>query len=145
MTTRPQRFSLLAPLALALTGAACAAGAAEGPAPVAAPTAAAPAAATPAAPRPPALTAAQRQPYLGSYSITTPDGERITFRVFEENGMLKGQPGAEPALQLVHEGGDVFRSVGQYEYTVTFAVEAGRATGFTARNQGGVLQGVRIP
>jgi hypothetical protein len=142
MTNRSRALAKQAALALGL--AACAQSAVESPDPVA-PPAVATGATVPGTPAPPTLTAAQRRPYLGNYSITTPDGERITFRVYEENGMLKGQPGSENALQLVPQGGDIFRTVGQYEYTVTFVVEAGRATGFTARNQSGVLQGTRIP
>ncbi|MBW3627944.1 MAG: hypothetical protein KY464_01485 [Gemmatimonadetes bacterium] len=140
----PTRRLCLLPLACtALTAAifvSCAPAAVESPVGAAAnPIAAA------AAPIQPALTAAQREPYLGSYSITTPEGERITFRVFEENGMLKGQPAAQEALQLIHQGGDTFRTEGQYQYVVTFAIENNRATSFTARNPSGVLQGVRIP
>jgi hypothetical protein len=36
------------------------------------------------------LTAAQRQVFVGKYSVTMPHGEQTTLRVFEENGQLKG-------------------------------------------------------
>ena len=94
---------------------------------------------------PPVLTTAQRQPYIGSYVITTPDNERITFRIYEAEGMLLGQPGAEAPVRLVYLGDNLFRTEGQYNYTVTFIIENGRATRFTARSGDTVLQGVRLP
>ena len=141
MTTRRPFVPVFACIALSVAlVASCA------PAAVESPTVAAPDPSAPAeAPSQPALTAEQREPYLGSYAITTPEGERITFRVYEENGALKGQPGAQEPLQLVHQGGDIFRTEGQYQYVVTFVVENGRATSFTARNPSGVLHGVRLP
>jgi hypothetical protein len=137
MTTRAQPVAVLAPILLPLfLGLGACSAAVESPAAVApAPTAA----------TTPALTAVQRQPYLGSYSITTPEGERITFRIYEENGVLKGQPGAEEPVRLVYLGDNLFRTEGQYNYTVTFILENGRATRFTARSGDTVLQGVRIP
>ena len=91
------------------------------------------------------LTSAQRQPYLGSYVITTPDNERINFRIYESEGALLGQPGAEAPVRLVYLGDNLFRTEGQYDYTVTFIIENGRAARFTARSGDTVLQGTRLP
>ena len=102
--------------------------------------------APPAAPAgPPALTAAQRQPFVGSYSITTPEGERIPFRIYESEGALLGQPGTETPVRMVYLGNNSFRTEGQYNYTVTFVLEGGRAARFTARSGDTVLEGVRLP
>ena len=98
-----------------------------------------------APPGPPVLTAAQRQPYIGSYTITTPEGERIPFRLYESEGALLGQPGADAPVRMVYLGDNLFRTEGQYNYTVTFIIENGRATRFTARSGDTVLQGTRLP
>src|SRR5688500_19628581 len=42
------------------------------------------------------LTAAQRQAFVGSYAVTLPYGEPRSFRIFEENGMLKAQTDEDP-------------------------------------------------
>ncbi len=94
---------------------------------------------------PPVLTSAQRRPYIGSYTITTPEGERIPFRLYESEGMLLGQPGADAPVRMVYLGDNLFRTEGQYDYTVTFILENGRATRFTARSGDTVLQGARVP
>ena len=99
----------------------------------------------PAPAGPPVLTSAQRQPYVGSYVITTPDGERLPFRLYESEGMLLGQPGAEAPVRMVYLGDNLFRTEGQHNYTVTFILENGRATRFTARSGDTVLEGSRVP
>ena len=131
MNRRTRTVSLALQAAVALLLAGCA-GAAPPPPP-------------PAPAGPPVLTSAQRQPYIGSYVITTPDNERINFRIYESEGMLVGQPGAEAPVRLVYLGDNLFRTQGQYDYTVTFIIENGRATRFTARNGDTVLQGQRVP
>jgi hypothetical protein len=128
MNRRPRTFSFLL-FGFALVIAGCSRPAPPPPAPAG----------------PPVLTAAQRRPYLGSYTITTPEGERIAFRVYESEGMLLGQPGTEAPVRMVYLGDNLFRTEGQYDYMVTFVIENGVAARFTARSGDTVLQGQRLP
>jgi hypothetical protein len=94
------------------------------------------------------LTAAQRQAFVGTYSVTLPFGEQTSLRIFEENGALKGQPENDPNSQegrrLLYQGDNVFRPEGA-DFVLTFVLENGRATKFTARREDGVMEGTRIP
>ena len=93
------------------------------------------------------LTAAQRQAFVGSYSVTLPGGGQSSLRIFEENGVLKGQPENQPgdARRLLYQGDNVFWPEGTPNFTLTFVVEGGRATKFTGRRPDGVIEGIRIP
>jgi hypothetical protein len=97
------------------------------------------------------LTAAQRQAFVGVYSVIL-GGEEMFFRIIEENGVLRGRawrPGAEPENQesrrLLYQGGNVFRPEGMPDFTLTFVLEGARATRFTVRRPDGVMEGVRVP
>ena len=90
------------------------------------------------------LTAEQRQVYVGSYNVVTPEGQMI-FRVFEENGLLKGEPQGEEAIRIYNQGAHVFNPQGMPDFTITFAVVDGRATKLTARRGDMVLEGTRQP
>jgi hypothetical protein len=91
------------------------------------------------------LTAAQRQAFVGSYSVTLPSGEQRSFRIFEEGGVLKGQPENQEALRLLYQGDNAFRPEGMPNFTLTFVLESGRATKFTGRRPDGVMEGIRVP
>ena len=90
------------------------------------------------------LTAAQRQAFVGTYAVTLPYGEQRTLRVFEEDGVLKGQPNDNEPRRLLYQGDNVFRPEGA-DFVLTFVVENGRATKFTSRREDGVMQGTRVP
>jgi hypothetical protein len=90
------------------------------------------------------LTAAQRQSFVGSYSVTLPLGGGSVVRIFEENGVLKALSDGE-TRRLLYQGDAVFRPEGLPDFVLTFVIEGGRATRFTGRRQDGVMEGVRIP
>ena len=85
------------------------------------------------------LTPTQRQTYIGSYTGTSPDGEAMTFRIYEEDGVLKGQPEGQESKRLLYQGDHVFLPEGMPDLTVSFAVAADRATRFTARRPDQVI------
>lgn len=91
------------------------------------------------------LTASQRQAFVGSYSVTLPHGEQKTLRVFEDNGVLKGEPEGQNAVRLLYQGDNVFRPEGIPGFVFTFVVENGRATKLTGRRPDGVMEGIRRP
>jgi hypothetical protein len=98
------------------------------------------------------LTAAQRQAFVGTYSLKATSGSPLppdasmSFRVVEENGVLMGKPGdQEAARRLLYQGDNVFRPEGVPDFILTFVIENGRATKFTARKEDGVMVGVRVP
>lgn len=91
------------------------------------------------------LTAAQRQAYVGVYSVTLPQGEQTMLNVFEENGILMAHPdNQDESRKLVYQGDNVFLAGGDPEFAIVFVVENGRATKFTVRRADGVIQGVRV-
>lgn len=91
------------------------------------------------------LTAAQRQAYVGVYSVSLPQGEQTMLNVFEENGILMAHPdNQDESRKLVYQGDNVFLAGGDPEFAIVFVVENGRATKFTVRRADGVIQGVRV-
>ena len=91
------------------------------------------------------LTAAQRQSFVGTYSVTLPMGGQDVLRIFEENGLLKAHSSHENKTgRLLYQGDGAFRPEGS-NFVITFAFDAGRATGFTGRREDGVLKGARMP
>jgi hypothetical protein len=90
------------------------------------------------------LTAAQRQVFIGTYSVTLPQGEPTSLRVYEENGALMGQPEHQEAKRLLHQGENVFFVEGVPDFSLAFVVENGRATKFTLRKADGMGEGVRL-
>jgi len=91
------------------------------------------------------LTAAQRQSFVGTYSVTLPMGGRDVLRIFEENGLLKAHSSHENKTgRLLYQGDGAFRPEGS-NFVITFVFDAGRATGFTGQREDGVLRGARMP
>lgn len=91
------------------------------------------------------LTAAQRQAYVGVYSVSLPQGEQTMLNVYEENGILMAHPdNQDESRKLVYQGDNVFLADGDPEFAIVFVVENGRATKFTVRRADGVIQGVRV-
>jgi hypothetical protein len=98
------------------------------------------------------LTAAQRQAFVGTYTVTATTGSPLppdasmSFRIVEENGVLMAKGGDEEAKRLLYQGDHVFRPEGvRGDVTVTFVVENGRATKATIRKEDGVIEVVRVP
>ncbi|HEX6749590.1 MAG TPA: hypothetical protein VF092_20025 [Longimicrobium sp.] len=100
-----------------------------------------------AAPKDLPLTAEQRQAYVGTYDVSRPDGEKVTLRIFEEDGVLKGQPSDNPTevKRLMYQGDNVFVPEG-VPMTLAFTVVDGRATKFTfTQRDGEPHEAVRAP
>jgi hypothetical protein len=91
------------------------------------------------------LTSAQRQSFVGTYSVTLPMGGRDVLRIFEEDGLLKAYSSHENKTgRLLYQGDGVFRPEGS-NFVITFVFDGGRATGFTAHREDGVMKGTRTP
>jgi hypothetical protein len=89
------------------------------------------------------LTAAQRQSFVGTYSVTLPMGGRDVLRVFEENGLLKAHSSHENRTgRLLYQGDGAFRPEGS-NFVITFVFDSGRATRFTGHREDGVMKGTR--
>ena len=89
------------------------------------------------------LTAAQRQSFVGSYSVMLPMGGQDVLRIFEENGILKAHSSHENRTgRLLYEGDGAFRPEGS-DFVITFVIEAGRATSFQGLREDGVIKGTR--
>ena len=90
------------------------------------------------------LTAEQRQGYIGSYAAATPDG-RMAFRIYEEAGVLKGQPEGNEPKRLFYQGENVFHPEGMPEFKVTFTMDGAKAAKFVATTPEGPIEAVRVP
>lgn len=138
MSLEHRRFPRLFPLVGALSLSLLASTAAHAQAGASAPAATAPTQEV-------ALTAAERQQLVGSYVLSAPGmpGRSMPFRVYEEQGVLYGQPqGGEPK-RMIHQGQNRFRPEGDATAVVAFAVAGGKATGFTVSTPEGTLEGTR--
>jgi hypothetical protein len=94
------------------------------------------------------LTAAQRQSYMGNYTVDLPQGGSGTVRVFEENGALKmwasGHDDEKPR-RLLSQSDHVFLAENTPDFVLTFVMDGGRATGFNIRKADpGLIVGVRV-
>jgi len=89
------------------------------------------------------LTAAERQSFVGIYSVKLPLGWGSVVRIFEENGVLKALSEGE-TRRLLYQGDGVFRFEGMPDLVLTFVLEGGRATRFTGRKPDGPVEGRRI-
>ena len=90
------------------------------------------------------LTAEQRQGLVATYTVVTPEGQ-MSFRIFEEAGVLKGAPGEGEAKRLLHQGGNVFHPEGMPEFKLTFTMEGAKATKFVAVTPEFTLEATRAP
>lgn len=93
------------------------------------------------------LTAEQRQAYVGTYEASGPDGQKVSMRVFEENGALRGLPSNRDASQsrrLLYQGDNVFQPEGMSSFVMTFTLADGKATKFSFTREGAVYDAVRV-
>ncbi len=128
--------------ALALAGAMPARASAQAPAPQPATRTAAPAPAARDLP----LTDGERQAYVGTYSGTLPQGGTGLVRVYLRGDTLRmSRSDDSRAPRLLYQGGHVFRAEGVPDFVIDFAVEKGRATGFSVQKDDGVLRATRVP
>ncbi|GJG85297.1 hypothetical protein tb265_04780 [Gemmatimonadetes bacterium T265] len=82
--------------------------------------------------------------YVGQYTLADSAGGPDTpLRVFEQGGGLSGQLRANAPTRLVPSGPDAFHPDAAPEFTLTFAVERGRAVAVTVRGPGVRLRGPR--
>ena len=89
------------------------------------------------------LTPAQRQSFVGTYSVMLPMGGQDVLTILEENGILKAHSSHENRTgRLLYQGDGAFRPEGS-EFIITFVIEAGRATSFQGLREDGVIKGAR--
>jgi hypothetical protein len=94
----------------------------------------------PAAAKEPALTAAQRQAYVGTYAFTRSDGRQMSLRIYDENGALHGEPTGQTPKRLVYLGDAAFQPEGLPDLKLTFTLVDGRATKLSFRQNGTVFE-----
>ena len=92
-----------------------------------------------------ALTAAERQQFVGVYDMRAPgSGEAMgTFRVFEKDGTLLGDINGQHTATLLYQGDNVFRPKEDATYTVTFTIEKGVAAAVVVQGPNERIEGVR--
>lgn len=93
------------------------------------------------------MEAAERQRFIGEYTLTMPDGESVPFKIWEEQEKLIGQPGDDEPSRLLYQGDNVFRPEKNTAIVVTFVVEGEKAVRFTAKrgDDPAEIRGVRKP
>jgi len=93
------------------------------------------------------VAAEQRQAYVGTYEATMPDGQKVSLRVFEENGVLRGLPSnrdPSDSKRLLYQGDNVFQPEGMPRFVMTFTLADGKATKFSFTREGQVFDAVRV-
>jgi CubicO group peptidase (beta-lactamase class C family) len=97
-------------------------------------------------PRGVALSGTERARYVGSYTLTSPSGQRVPVRVFEQAGTLMGQIGGQPPSRLVALGNHAFVLHENPEVRIDFDVSGERATKLTLVQPGGArVEATRDP
>jgi CubicO group peptidase (beta-lactamase class C family) len=93
----------------------------------------------------PSLPAGGASRYVGRYELRAEPGQpAMLLRVFEEEGQLAGQIRQNTPSRLEYLGDDRFRPVESPEFTVTFTVANGRATGLVMEAPGVRMTGGRV-
>jgi D-alanyl-D-alanine carboxypeptidase len=96
-------------------------------------------------PRGIALAGAERARYVGTYTLTTPSGQRTPIRVFEQGDTLVAQVGGQMTGRLIPLGNHLFVLRENPEVRITFAVDGGRATKLTFAPPGASMEATRDP
>jgi CubicO group peptidase (beta-lactamase class C family) len=92
-----------------------------------------------------ALSDAERQPFVGSYSVTAaPDKPPMPLRVFVRGDTLMGQLRNNDPTRLIYQGDNIFRPAAAPEFSITFTVEHGEAMQLSIVSPDGTMRGVRI-
>jgi ketosteroid isomerase-like protein len=94
----------------------------------------------------PPLSGAERQRFVGLYSVAAPgSGQRAaSLRVYEGDGALMGRINANDPTRLLYQGNGAFRPEQAPTFLVTFTVENGRATRVSMRSPEGTMEGARV-
>ena len=92
-----------------------------------------------------ALTAAERQQFVGTYDMTMGGSGQGAgyFRVYEKDGTLFGDINGHHTATLLYQGDNVFRPKEDATYTVTFTIEQGVAKSLVVKGEHEQLEGVR--
>jgi D-alanyl-D-alanine carboxypeptidase len=98
----------------------------------------------PGAPRA-TLTEADRQRYVGSYRLATPDGGTMDVRVWSEGGQLRAHPAGQGQLTLVPQGDHAFLDSSNPNIAIRFTLEGARAAKLTVTQGGRTMEAPRIP
>ena len=89
------------------------------------------------------LGAAERQRYVGRYTVTTPEGTMV-LRVYEEGEKLMGVPEGDPEpSRLLYQGDHTFRPEMNVAMKIVFTVADDRATKFTLTREGMTMEAIR--
>lgn len=92
-----------------------------------------------------ALAGAERARYVGSYSLTTPSGQKAPMRIYEQGPALLGQVAGQPPSRLVALGNHAFVLQDDPDVRVTFTVSGDRATKLTMAQPGLTMEATRDP
>jgi len=92
-----------------------------------------------------ALAGSERARYVGSYTLTGPQGQKVPMRILEQEGALHGQIGGAPPRRLVALGNHAFVLQDDPDVRVTFTVTGDRATRLSMAQAGGTLEATRDP
>lgn len=101
-------------------------------------------AATPRGPAP-ALSEADRDAIVGTYTLQLPTGQPLPIKFFVEGTRLMGQAQGQAANELHYLGNHAFGVAFDPTLRFTFTIEAGKATKVTLLQGGATIEGPRAP
>jgi CubicO group peptidase (beta-lactamase class C family) len=90
------------------------------------------------------LSAAERAPYAGSYTLSF-GGRTLRMRIFEQDGKLVSQAEGQGVIPLIAYGNHVFGADFDPNVRIVFTVAGAQATKLTLHQGGTVIEGPRDP
>jgi hypothetical protein len=91
------------------------------------------------------MSAAERATYAGTYSATSPEGNKMTLVIAEQNGTLVGTMNGQDSSRLRSQGNGVLRPESYPNIALTFSVQGDHATKLTMRQEDRVMEMPRVP
>ena len=91
------------------------------------------------------LTGAERARYVGTYTLTTPGGQKVPIRIVEQGGALMGAFAGDAPGRLIPLGNHTFVLQDDPDVRLTFVVTGDRAAKLTLVQPGSTLEATREP
>jgi CubicO group peptidase (beta-lactamase class C family) len=92
-----------------------------------------------------ALSPADRDAIVGTYTLQLPDGQPLPIKFFVDGTRLMSQAQGQPATEIHYLGNHAFGVAFDPALRFTFTIDAGKATKVTLLQGGATIEGPRVP
>jgi D-alanyl-D-alanine carboxypeptidase len=101
--------------------------------------------AVPARETAPALSPADRDAIVGTYTLQVPNGQALPIKFFVDGTRLMSQAQGQAAIEIHYLGNYAFGVAFDPALRFTFTIDAGKATKVTLLQGGATIEGPRVP